>query len=93
MPLNQQTDIAAQHRIHLLHLLPEDAALAGAGFQIPAQNVNGRGLARTVLPQQPQYASLRNVETQIAVDQPPTVIVCQIATLDDCTHNSKENQK
>ena len=84
--LDQQADIAPQHGIEVLHLLPEDAAFAAAGFQVAAQDVDGRGLARTVLPQQPQNPPLRHVEAQVAVDQTPPVIMCQIATLDDCTH-------
>ena len=42
---------AAQCRSHRLYLLSEDTAFSGTWFQISAQDVDGRGLARTILAQ------------------------------------------
>ena len=51
VPFYQQPDVAAQCRSHRLYLLSEDTAFSGTWFQISAQDVDGRGLARTILAQ------------------------------------------
>ena len=83
MSFDQQGDTPPRQRVHTLYILAEDQALARTRLQITAQDVDRRGLACTVFTQQPQDPAPRNAETQVLVDHPATVIVRQVAALND----------
>ena len=86
VPFEQQPDAAARQRRHRADVLAEDAALAAAGFEIPAQDVDRRRLARAVLAQQAEDAPLGYVEREVFVDFAPPVTVCQVAAFDNRFH-------
>ena len=86
VPLDQQADAPPREGPHPADVLAEDAALAAAGFEIPAQNVDRRGLARAVLAQQAEDAALGDVEREVFVDFAPPVAMRQVAAFDNGFH-------
>lgn len=68
---------------HGADILAQDQTLPGAGLEIAAQDVDGRGFPRPVFTQKSEDPPARNLETQVFVDQPLPVTMGQVAAFDD----------
>jgi len=75
MPFDEQTDVAAKFRIHTNYVLPENTTFSATGLQKTAENVDGRGLASSVLAQKSKYATLWHGKAKVFVYAPFAVVM------------------
>ena len=80
MSFEQKGDPGTGGRADLLDMLSENPAFSGKGLEIPHQNVDGGGLARSVLAQKTYYAALLHLEVKVLIDLPFSVPVRQVLT-------------
>ena len=86
VPFDEQADPPPRQGRHRADVLAEDAAFARLRFEVAAQDIDRRGLARAVLAQQPEDPALRDVERKVFIDGAPSVTVCQVTAFDNGFH-------
>ena len=83
---DEQADPPPRQGRHRADVLAEDAAFARLRFEVAAQDIDCRGLARAVLAQQPEDPALRDVERKVFIDGAPSVTVCQVTAFNNGFH-------
>ena len=66
----------------MIHVLAEEVALSGAGFQVTVQDVDDGGFSRSVFPEQPEHFAFLYFKVQVLVNEFFPVIVRYVFTLD-----------
>ena len=86
--LQQQSDTRPLPGRHGTRVIAEQTASAGIGFDKPREDIDGRGLAGTILTQQSQDTSTRHREREIFVDQPLPIIMGDVFERNHLTINN-----
>jgi hypothetical protein len=70
--------------------LPEYPALSGIRAQVAGQDVEKRGLAGAVFPQQAHYAAAAHIETEVFVDEPVAIVMGYFVTFYYSLHDHEK---